>query len=227
MKVPKEKQIALKLKLYNLKTINKYTFVKEPKKLLCVLRYMNPDVTRIDASKRYNVTRDVQCISCMFSLQKIYLLGVDLFSFTSIDLYFKLPAIRMKHRLWMGRWKCACLSDICVFLYFCTAYLMLCPPPPPDIYIQKGGPSTYKTALVRQIQNCWKETCLRACSRHSTWNEAIGANFINQQPKNVRRRRITIQIQFMLDMVDQEELYLHNMQLFLIAEWNKLNKLIN
>ena len=52
MKVPKEKQIALKLKLYNLKTINKYTFVKEPKKLLCVLRYMNPDLTRIDASKR-------------------------------------------------------------------------------------------------------------------------------------------------------------------------------
>ena len=100
----------------------------------------------------------------------------------------------------------------CVFLYFCTDLMLLAHPPThthrhrkvvkadtkqhryTNVYVvcidDYGVPLEVLCVERRQIPNCWNETCARASSWHSTWNEATGANLIitnNQKMYAVER----------------------------------------
>ena len=81
----------------------------------------------------------------MFLLQKIYVLGVDLFPFTSI---FQTSSYSNETSSVDGE------VEMCMLKWYLLVSILLYslpdalphPPPPPDI---KGGPSAYKTALVK------------------------------------------------------------------------------
>ena len=142
----------------------------------------------------------------MFSLQKIYLLGVDLFSFTSI---FQTSSYSNETSSVDGEVE-MCMLAAC--FYTSVQTWCFCPPPThphrhrkvvkadtkqhryTNVYVvcidDYGVPLEVLCVERRQIQNCWNETCARASSWHSTWNEATGANLIitnNQKMYAVER----------------------------------------